>query len=119
MPSDNSVTIGDHFSEFVKDKINEGRFESVSEMIRAGLRLLETEEARLELVREKLSNEKPQAEEARLELLHEKLSNDMQQAEGSQPELSHEKISNDMQQADKGEMLDGSDFMHGLTDFRK
>ena len=119
MPSDNSVTIGDHFSEFVRAKIKEGRFESVSEMVRAGLRLLETEEARLELLRENLSNEKQQAEESQLGILHEKLSNDQQQVEETRFELVHETFSNDKQQADTVEMINGNDFMRELTDFRK
>ena len=100
MTSDNSVTIGEHFSAFVKDKIKEGRFESVSEVIRAGLRLLETEEARLELLHKKLSNDEQQAEEAGLELV----------------------LSNHNQQADKGEMINDNNIMHELTDligFRK
>ncbi len=51
MPRNTSVTLGEHFSSFVSSKIAEGRFESASEAIRAGLRLLETEEARLEALK--------------------------------------------------------------------
>lgn len=54
MARNTSVTLGDHFSEFVENKINAGRFESTSEAIRAGLRLLEQQETQLDLLRKKL-----------------------------------------------------------------
>jgi len=46
-----SVSLGDHFAEFVERKVAEGRFASSSEVMRAGLRLLEEDEARLETLR--------------------------------------------------------------------
>lgn len=55
MQRNTSVTIGDHFQSFIHRKIDEGRFESISEAVRAGLRLLEAEEIKLSLLREKLS----------------------------------------------------------------
>ena len=39
-----SVSIGSYFDEFVQARISEGRYKNVSEVIRAGLRLLENEE---------------------------------------------------------------------------
>lgn len=51
MPRNTSVTLGDHFSSFVSSKIAEGRFQSASEAVRAGLRLLEAEETRLEMLK--------------------------------------------------------------------
>ena len=51
MARNTSVTLGEHFSAFISGKIKEGRFESTSEAIRAGLRLLEAEEATLDLVK--------------------------------------------------------------------
>ena len=51
MPRNTSVTLGDHFSSFVINKIAEGRFQSASEAVRAGLRLLEAEETRLEMLK--------------------------------------------------------------------
>lgn len=39
-----SITLGDHFEEFVKQKVASGIYRSVSETIRAGLQLLEEEE---------------------------------------------------------------------------
>lgn len=55
MPRNTSVTIGHHFSDFIDSKIQSGRFESTSEAVRAGLRLLEQQETQLDLLRKKLS----------------------------------------------------------------
>jgi len=46
--------LGEHFDEFVLEKINAGRFQTVSEVVRAGLRKLEEDEARLQLLKDKL-----------------------------------------------------------------
>jgi antitoxin ParD1/3/4 len=56
MSRNTSVTLGDHFDKFVIEKINEGRFQSVSEVIRAGLRKLEEDELQLQNLRSKLQN---------------------------------------------------------------
>ncbi len=55
MPRNTSVTIGEHFSSFIDSKIEEGRFESTSEAVRAGLRLLEEDETKLSALRSKLA----------------------------------------------------------------
>ena len=47
MGRNTSVSLGDHFEEFVDDKISTGRFKNASEVIRAGLRLLEEEESKM------------------------------------------------------------------------
>jgi antitoxin ParD1/3/4 len=54
MSRNTSVTLGEHFDKFVVEKINEGRFRSVSEVVRAGLRKLEEDEAKLQALRRKL-----------------------------------------------------------------
>lgn len=51
MPKNTSFSLGDHFSEFVDRKVAEGRYSSASDVLRAGLRLLEEEEAKLEALR--------------------------------------------------------------------
>ncbi len=44
MSKNTSISLGNYFDEFVHSRISEGRFKNVSEVIRAGLRLLEEEE---------------------------------------------------------------------------
>lgn len=55
MQRNTSVTLGEHFAEFVEAKIQDGRFESVSEAVRAGLRLLEENETKLDVLRARLA----------------------------------------------------------------
>ncbi len=51
MPKNTSVTIGEHFDKFIAGQVESGRFHSTSEVIRAGLRLLEDEELKLQNLR--------------------------------------------------------------------
>ena len=44
MARNTSILLGEHFEEFISDKISSGKFNSASEVIRTALRLLETEE---------------------------------------------------------------------------
>jgi antitoxin ParD1/3/4 len=39
-----NVSLGSHFEEFVEAQVKNGRFRNVSEVVRAGLRLLEDQE---------------------------------------------------------------------------
>ncbi|HKL81282.1 MAG TPA: type II toxin-antitoxin system ParD family antitoxin [Desulfobacter sp.] len=55
MQRNTSITLGDHFSDFIKSKVLQGRFDNTSEAVRAGLRLLEVEETKLEALRAKLA----------------------------------------------------------------
>ena len=44
MNKNTSISLGDYFDSFVRESISKGRFKNASEVIRAGLRLLEEEE---------------------------------------------------------------------------
>ena len=51
MSKNTSVSLGNYFDQFVQSRIKEGRFKNVSEVIRAGLRLLEEEENKVAALR--------------------------------------------------------------------
>lgn len=51
MAKNTSITLGKHFDGFITNQIKTGRYGSVSEVIRAGLRKLEDEERKLETLR--------------------------------------------------------------------
>jgi len=46
-----SITLGDHFGDFIDERVAAGRYASASEVVRAGLRILEAEEQKLEALR--------------------------------------------------------------------
>ena len=52
MSRNTSISIGDYFDNFIQNRITTGRFKNASEVVRAGLRLLEEEENRLITLRE-------------------------------------------------------------------
>lgn len=56
MGKNTSIALGDHFENFIDEKISEGRFKNASELIRAGLRLLEDEEQKINLLRSALKD---------------------------------------------------------------
>jgi len=51
MAKNTSISLGDHFSDFVDRQLAHGRYGSASEVVRAALRLLEEHEVRLEALR--------------------------------------------------------------------
>ena len=44
MGKNTSISLGNHFEDFIREEVNSGRYGSVSEVIRSALRLLESEE---------------------------------------------------------------------------
>lgn len=51
MSKNTSISLGDHFADFINAKVAEGRYASASDVVRAGLRLLEEREANLAALR--------------------------------------------------------------------
>ena len=51
MAKNTSVSLGNHFESFIEKSIHQGRFSNASEVVRAGLRLLEEEENRIQILR--------------------------------------------------------------------
>lgn len=49
-----SVALSTHFEQFIRDQIDSGRFNNASEVVRAGLRLLEDQEQQASLKLEAL-----------------------------------------------------------------
>lgn len=56
MPKNTSMTLGDHFDGFIAQQIADGRYASASEVIRAGLRMLEVNEQKLKTLRRMLED---------------------------------------------------------------
>lgn len=55
MGKNTSISLGDHFEKFINSEIKSGRYGSVSEVIRTALRLLESEERKLNELRNALN----------------------------------------------------------------
>ncbi len=51
MSKNTSISLGNYFEQFVQEQITAGRYKNVSEVIRAGLRLLENEESKVSALR--------------------------------------------------------------------
>lgn len=47
-----SISLGNYFDKFVQAQVSVGRYKNVSEVIRAGVRLLEDEESKIVALRE-------------------------------------------------------------------
>jgi len=54
MAKNTSIILGDHFEGFVANQIEAGRYGNASEIMRAGLRLLEEHEDKVEALRQAL-----------------------------------------------------------------
>ena len=47
MGRNTSISLGNHFENFIENSLSEGRYKNASEIVRAGLRLLEEEENKI------------------------------------------------------------------------
>ncbi|HBS88315.1 MAG: antitoxin [Bacteroidetes bacterium GWF2_38_335] len=52
MNKNTSISLGSYFDNFIQSSLASGRYKNVSEIIRAGLRLLEEEENRAKVLKE-------------------------------------------------------------------
>ena len=52
MAKNTSVTLGKHFEQIIENSIRSGRYSSASEVIRAGLRMIDERERKIKLLRQ-------------------------------------------------------------------
>ena len=55
MARNTSISLGEHFDCFISEQLDSGRYGSASEVVRAGLRLLENNESKLAALRQALA----------------------------------------------------------------
>ncbi len=55
MAKNTSISLGEHFDSFIANQIETGRYGSASEVVRAGLRMLEDAESKLNTLRRMLA----------------------------------------------------------------
>lgn len=54
MPKNTSMSLGDHFASFIDTQVQAGRYGSASDVVRAGLRLLEEHEGKVKALHDAL-----------------------------------------------------------------
>ena len=55
MARNTSISLGDHFASFIDTQVESGRYGSASDVVRAGLRLLEEHEAKVQALQAALA----------------------------------------------------------------
>jgi len=56
MSRNTSISLGNHFEDFVDERVSTGRFKNASEVIRAGLRLLEEKESKIVVLKKAIDD---------------------------------------------------------------
>ena len=56
MGRNTSISLGQHYEEFIAQKLASGSYKNASEVVRAGLRLLEEREQKIELLKKALED---------------------------------------------------------------
>ncbi len=54
MAKNTSISLGQYFEDFISSEVASGKYSSASEVVRAALRLLESEERKMNVLREAL-----------------------------------------------------------------
>ena len=54
MSQNTSISLGEHYVDFVSQQVSSGRYATTSDVVRSGLRLLEEREAKLAALRQAL-----------------------------------------------------------------
>jgi len=51
MNRNTSISLGSYFDDFIQNRLSTGRYKNASEVVRAGLRLLEDEESKFQVLK--------------------------------------------------------------------
>ncbi len=66
MTKNTSVALGEHFDTYISEKLKSGKYRTASEVIREGLRKMETEDTKLEVLRKILEEGEQDIKEGRV-----------------------------------------------------